>query len=100
MKLHLPPAVCAGKLAHTNREFIHKICIFESWKNTAHPPIIGALGHSTDCIVKQPKTATIKIDLYSYSPVLCCHKRNSGLSCRSCMYKQSSTFALEYLKFV
>ena len=67
----------------------NKICIFESWKNTAHPPIIGAFGHSTDCIVKQPKTATIKIHLYSYNPVLCCHKRNSGLSCRSCMYKQS-----------
>ena len=62
---------------------------FLELKNTAHPPIIGALGHSTDCIVKQPKTATIKIDLYSYSPVLCCHRRNSGLSCRSCMYKQS-----------
>ena len=44
----------------------NKICIFESWKNTTHPPIIGAFGHSTDCIVKQPKTATIKIDLYSY----------------------------------
>ena len=72
---------------------------FLELKNTAHPPIIGALGHSTDCIVKQPKTATIKIDLYSYSPVLCCRKRNSGLSCRSCLYKQSSTLALENFKF-
>ena len=78
----------------------NKIYIFESWKNTAHPPIIGAFGHSTDCIVKQPKTATIKIYLYSYNPVLCCHKRNSGLSCRSYMYKQSSTHALENLNFV
>ena len=63
-------------------------------------PIIGALGHRTDCIVKQPKNATITTYLYSYSPALCCHKRNSGLSCRSYMYKQSSTHALENLNFV
>ena len=79
---------------------LKEICIFQSWKNTAHPQIIGALGHRTDCIVKQPKNATITIYLYSYSPALCCHKRNSGLSCRSYMYKQSSTHALENLNFV
>ena len=52
---------------------------FHGVKSTAHPPIIGLLGHSTDFIVKQPKTATIKIDLYSCSLILCCSKRNSGL---------------------
>ena len=36
---------------------------------TAHPPIIWLLGLSTDSIVKQPKTATIKIDLFSCSHV-------------------------------
>ena len=30
---------------------------FHGVKSTAHPPIIGALGHSTNCIVKQPNTA-------------------------------------------
>ena len=47
---------------------VHKqlqICIFMGVKSTAHPPIIGALGHSTDFIAKQPNTATIKID-YSF----------------------------------
>ena len=34
---------------------------FHAVKSTAHPPIIGALGHSNDFIVKQPNTATIKI---------------------------------------
>ena len=38
---------------------------FHGMKSTAHPPIIGALGHSTDFIVKEPNTATIKID-YSF----------------------------------
>ena len=38
---------------------------FHAVKSTAHPPIIGALGHCTDFIVKQPNTATIKID-YSF----------------------------------
>ena len=52
---------------------------FHAVKSTAHPPIIGLLGHSTDFIVKQPKTATIRIDLYSCSLILCCSKRNSGL---------------------
>ena len=31
---------------------------FHGVKSTAHPPIIGTLGHSTDCIVKQPNTQT------------------------------------------
>ena len=35
---------------------------FHAVKSTAHPPIIGALGHSTVFIAKQPNTATIKID--------------------------------------
>ena len=26
---------------------------FHAVKSTAHPPFIGALGHNTDCIVKQ-----------------------------------------------
>ena len=34
---------------------------FHGVKSTAHPPIIGALGHSTDFIVKQPNTAVINI---------------------------------------
>ena len=38
---------------------------FHAVKSTAHPPIIGALGHSTVFIAKQPNTATIKID-YSF----------------------------------
>ena len=29
---------------------------FHAVKSTAHPPFIGALGHSTDCIVKQSYT--------------------------------------------
>ena len=29
---------------------------FHVVKSTAHPPFIGALGHSTDCIVKQSYT--------------------------------------------
>ena len=68
-----PPPAQAVLILHVSKHTAFqvvpglKICIFESWKNTAHPPIIGALGHSTDCIVKQPKTATIRIDLYSYS---------------------------------
>ena len=36
---------------------------FHGVKSTAHPPIIGALGHSTDFIVKQPNTAVINIYL-------------------------------------
>ena len=32
-------------------------------KSTAHPPIIGALGHSTHFIVKQPNTAMVNINL-------------------------------------
>ena len=33
-------------------------------KSTAHPPIIGALGHSTHFIVKQPNTAMVNIHLH------------------------------------
>ena len=33
-------------------------------KSTAHPPIIGALGHSTHFIVKQPNTAMVNINLH------------------------------------
>ena len=29
---------------------------FHAVKSTAHPPFIGVLGHSTDCIVKQSYT--------------------------------------------
>ena len=34
---------------------------FHGVKSTAHPPIIWALGHSTDFIVKQPNTAVINM---------------------------------------
>ena len=44
---------------------------FHAVKSTAHPPIIGALGHSTDFIVRQPNTATIKIDIYIYALLFC-----------------------------
>ena len=44
---------------------IYENMYFHEVKSTAHPPIIGALGHSTDFIVKEPNTATIKID-YSF----------------------------------
>ena len=40
---------------------------------------LGALGQSTDFIVKQPNTVAIKIDLYLCTLLLCCRKRNSGL---------------------
>ena len=36
---------------------------FHAVKSTAHPPIIGALGRSTDYIVKQPNTEVINICL-------------------------------------
>jgi hypothetical protein len=36
---------------------------FHGVKSTAHPPIKGALGHSTDFILKQPNTAVINIYL-------------------------------------
>ena len=36
---------------------------FHAVKSTAHPPIIGALGHSTDFILKQPNTVVINIYL-------------------------------------
>ena len=47
----------------------YKNIYFHGVKSTAHPPIIWLLGLSTDSIVKQPKTATIKIDLFSCSHV-------------------------------
>ena len=52
---------------------------FHGVKSTAHPPIIGTLGHSTDFIVKQPNMAAIKIYLYLCTLLLCYCKRNSGL---------------------
>ena len=55
---------------------------FHGVKSTAHPPIIGALGHSTDCIVKQPNTSAIKIYLHSFKHVVSRWKRNSGLKQR------------------
>ena len=71
-----------------------KICIFESWKNTAHPPIIGALGHSINCIVKQPKTATIKFDLYSYRSFLCCRKIRETLGLGSLAMDRTLSISL------
>ena len=41
---------------------IHMNMYFLGVKSTAHPPIIGALGHSTHFIVKQPNTAMVNID--------------------------------------
>ena len=38
---------------------------FHGVKSTAHPPIIWALGRSTDFIVKHPNMATIKIYIYA-----------------------------------
>ena len=37
-------------------QHLHKNMYFHAVKSTAHPPFIGALGHSTDCIVKQSYT--------------------------------------------
>ena len=42
---------------------ILKNMYFLGVKSTAHPPIIGALGHSTHFIVKQPNTAMVNINL-------------------------------------
>ena len=33
---------------------------FHAVKSTAHPPFIGALGHNTDCIVKQSLTFALQ----------------------------------------
>ena len=52
---------------------------FHGVKSTAHPPIKGALGHSTDCIVEQPNTAAYKVCLHSCKRIVSCWKRNSGL---------------------
>ena len=52
---------------------------FHGVKSTAHPPIIGALGNSTNCIVKQPNTAANNICLHSCKRIVSCWKRNSGL---------------------
>ena len=52
---------------------------FHGVKSTAHPPIKGALGHSTDCIVEQPNTAANNICLHSCKRIVSCWKRNSGL---------------------
>ena len=54
--------------------FLLGIARITSLEKHCPPPNYWGMGHSTDCIVKQPNTATIKIDLYSYSPVLYCHK--------------------------
>ena len=73
-----PDIHCFVSLALLSWKFSFKYVFSRVGKTLPTPPIIGALGHSTDYIVKQTKTTTIKIDLYSYSPVLCCHKRNSA----------------------
>ena len=52
---------------------------FHGVKSTAHPPIKGALGHSTDCIVEQPNTAAYNVCLHSCKRIVSCWKRNSGL---------------------
>ena len=51
---------------------------FHEVKSTAHPPIIGAQGHSTVCIGKQPNTVAINIYFTSCKPALSCWRRNSG----------------------
>ena len=45
---------------------------FHGVKSTAHPPIKGALGHSTDFILKQPNTAVINICLLWYNHAVYC----------------------------
>ena len=52
---------------------------FHGVKSTAHPPIIGALGHSTDFIVKQPNTAVINIYLVWCNHAVSCWKRSCRL---------------------
>ena len=52
---------------------------FHGVKSTAHPPIMGTLGHSTDFIEKRPNTAVINIYLHSCQHFVSCWKRNSGL---------------------
>ena len=52
---------------------------FHGVKSTAHPPIMGTLGHSTDFIKKRPNTAVINIYLHSCQHFVSCWKRNSGL---------------------
>ena len=47
--------------AHT--QVCNQNMYFLGVKSTAHPPIIGALGHSTHFIVKQPNTAMVNINL-------------------------------------
>ena len=53
---------------------------FHEVKSTAHPPIKGALGHSTDLTKKQPNRAAIKIYLDLCNPAVSCWKRCSGCS--------------------
>ena len=50
--------ICQGLGSFKHRDFFpgHKNMYFHAVKSTAHPPFIGAVGHSTDCIVKQSYT--------------------------------------------
>ena len=50
---------------------------FHGVKSTAHPPIIGTLGHSTDYIVRQPNTAVINIHLDSIAISPCLARREA-----------------------
>ena len=73
------PALLCYSVSVGDVTFVLLNMYFHEVKSTAHPPIIGALGHSTDCIVKQWNTTAINIYLHSCKHVVSCWKRNSGL---------------------
>ena len=54
-------------------------------KSTAHPPIIGALGHSTHFIVKQPNMASEKRKAY-LSLVYFCKMYSTCVSSKLCEF--------------
>ena len=80
--------------------FIKTNMYFHGVKSTAHPPIIGTLGHSTNFIVKQPNMVWSLIFICIDSTMLFLSGREALGWSSSCIYKQSSTLALENQKFV
>ena len=63
------------------------------WKALPAPPIIGALGHSNDCILKQAMKHNSHKHLFTFvQAFVSCWKRNSGLRPHQTFWGPSRSF--------